>query len=295
MQVTQLVGDSFLPATQGRMRLMGVWQLASDAREFGGYSSLLAMPEGQFQTYSDFGWRLRFSAPGAPRKPARLDHVPTDPKLLKKWQSDIESATRDPKTGDIWLGYEGLNMIRRHSAADGTWSSVRPPEMAHWPQNSGAESLLRLADGRFIVMSEGGMGTKPGPSVGLLYDHDPVEGGKPLIFGLKHPKGYRSTDMAQLPDGRVLILLRDFDPPFPPIFRSQLLIADPATIEKGQYWQWQTLLDFASPIPSENYEGMAIRDLGKGMVDIWIIADDNQAALEQTLLLKIRWNTLGSH
>nr|WP_281351877.1 esterase-like activity of phytase family protein [Altericroceibacterium indicum] len=269
---------------------MGVWQLASDAREFGGYSSLLAMPDGQFQTYSDFGWRLRFSAPGAPQRPARLDHVPTDRKLLKKWQSDIESATRDPKTGDIWLGYEGMNMIRRHSAANGKWASVHPPEMAHWPHNSGAESLLRLADGRFIVMSEGGTGPKPAPSVGLLYDHDPVEGGTPLIFGLAHPKGYRSTDMAQLPDGRVLILLRDFDPPFPPIFRSRLLIADPATIKKGQYWHWQTLLDFASPIPSENYEGLAVRDLGGGLVDLWMISDDNQAVLQQTLLLQIRWD-----
>ncbi|RKF22324.1 esterase-like activity of phytase family protein [Altericroceibacterium spongiae] len=289
-QVSRIVSRAVLPATEGDMHLLGVWQLSSRARSFGGYSSLLALPDGRFWAFSDFGWRLAFSQPSRSSGAPDLQKVPGDPKLIKKWQHDIESSTRDPQTGDLWLGYEGMNMIRRHSATSNEWAAAFPPEMEHWPKNSGPESLQRLADGRFLVLSEGGTGTRPGPSEGLLFDKDPVAGGVPTRFRLIPPKGYRPTDLALLPDGRVLILLRKLDLPLPPFFRSRLLIADPATIREGENWSWQTLLDFAPPIPAENYEGMDIRDLGGGAVDIWIIADDNQAALERTLLLKLRWN-----
>ncbi len=63
--------------------------------------------------------------------------------------------------------------------------------------------------------------------------------------------------MALLPDGRVLILFRGLKF-FPPGFAVRLALADPAEIRLGKVWHWQDVGAIESPVPMDNYEGLAV-------------------------------------
>ncbi|NQZ48212.1 MAG: hypothetical protein HRT63_11910, partial [Erythrobacter sp.] len=76
---------------------------------------------------------------------------------------------------------------------------------------------------------------------------------------------------------------------FPP-FSTLLAIADPPeknTDGVGGTWSPHITLRLDGVVPRENYEGIAARGLDDGRHQIWIISDDNIAAIERTLLVKL--------
>ena len=269
------------------LSVAGAWQLNSGNRMFGGYSALLAKGHDTLIAYSDDATVLRFTAPGAPAgEPLLVARVPVG----GKWKSDrdLESATADPATGQRWFGFEENNRIERFDPGAREPREVFPQAMANWPANGGAESMTRLADGRFIVLREDPDWLSSGERPGLLFAGDPVEGAPPVEFGFRPPIGYDPSDMAALPDGRVLILLRSLNLPVPPLFRSKLVIADPRDIAAGKPWPWRELATFHGPVPRDNYEGLAVVPDRTG-VTLWLISDDNKAPYQRTLLLELHW------
>ncbi|MDD3799832.1 MAG: esterase-like activity of phytase family protein, partial [Novosphingobium sp.] len=100
---------------------------------------------------------------------------------------------------------------------------------------------------------------------------------------------YRPTDMAQLPDGRVLVLLRRLVWPMPPRFAGKIAIADPAEIRKDGTWTGKVAANLASPLPTDNFEGLAVETGEDGETIVWVISDDNTARSQRTILLKLRW------
>jgi hypothetical protein len=88
----------------------------------------------------------------------------------------------------------------------------------------------------------------------------------------------------------VLILLRRIDV-FPWLrLTSRLVIADPAAIVPGEAWPWRPLAEIRPPLPAENYEGLAVEPRADGELRLWLISDDNGAAIQRTLLLALDWN-----
>jgi hypothetical protein len=250
----------------------------------------MATEGGTLTAVSDVGKSLRFRRPdlGGPASP-RLDTIrtrqlPSD----ARFDGDIESATHDPLTGVTWYGYEGSNRIRRFAPGAVAGVAVAPPAMRDWPGNGGPESMVRLADGRFIVLQEHPPWLSQGGRPGLLFPSDPVAGARPLEFTFRPPIGYDPSDIAALPDGRVMILLRALDLPFPPFFKGMLLVADPADIAAGKAWPWRKLADLEAPLPMDNYEGLAAVPDRDG-VTLWLISDDNFARIQRTLLLELHW------
>jgi len=266
------------------LRLVGMWQLESPNTEFGGYSALLALPDRRLVAYSDRGGVLTFTPPGEGQGEPEFQQIPVTKAVA--YNLDFESATRDPATGLRWIGIENVNAIVRLSA-DGEPQDVRqPPEMQDWPRNSGAEAMLRLPDGRFIVLGEreGISSLTAGPA--LLFAGDPVDGAEAIRFRFVPPQGFLPTDLAGLPDGRVLILLRGLGFGVPP-FRAKLVVADPSRIRAGEAWPWTPFSELSPPLPRDNYEGMAIVPTPDGGADLWIISDDNKASLQRTLLIRL--------
>lgn len=94
--------------------------------------------------------------------------------------------------------------------------------------------------------------------------------------------------MAQLPDGRVLIVMRRLVWPFPIRFAVRLMLANPADIRPGQEWRAIDLGGIEDPALLDNYEGLALVPRPDGLVTGWLISDDNGAALQRTLLLKLQ-------
>ncbi len=239
---------------------------------------------------SDRGRFLRADLPLDSRGQAVIAAVIPGDNEEKKLQ-DIESATFDRASGRIWLGYEGRNAIMRTGRDFGDRHLAEPDAMRDWPHNSGPEAMARLPDGRFMVLSEASHDDGWGDSYGLLFPGDPVTGAKPLSFSFVPPDGYHPSDLALLPDGRVLILVRGVRIRPYPHFAARILIADPERIRAGQPWEWQSVAELEGPVPHENYEGLAVAGGADGRsVTIWLISDDNQARLlQRTLLVRLEW------
>lgn len=281
----------------------GVWEFEGDGLLFGGYSALLALYDGRLQAFSDRGGRFTFLQPD--HEPALTTGIertiavqPVD-ELYQMEMFDIESAARDPATGDYWLAFEFQHAIARYSA-DGVVKGVRIiDDEVEWPGNSGAEAMVRLIDGRFLVIPEGGEGA-------LLYQGDPLTGGTAQTVAYKAPPGdFSVTDAAQLPDGRIVLVLRRVAWGIPP-FEARIAIAawpdvgptaEPAMgpnsgLKGGEepVLAPQIALDLTAVLPPDNYEGIAVRERGDGTLDLWVIADDNLSVMQRTLVAKLRFD-----
>lgn len=272
----------------GELEVSGAWAMTSDYPGFGSYSALVALGDGRLFAASDTGRMLAFAPPGAPRARVEMDFFAgrLEP---NKYLVDIEGMTRDPVSGRIWVAYEGCNAIERFEADLTGARRARPPAMRDWPGNTGPEGLLRLADGRFLVLSESRAEYFESRFAALLFPGDPVEGAVPARFAFAGPAGFRPVDAAELPDGRVLILLRKVTW-LPPGFESRIVVADPAEIRAGQTWRGREIAAIATRQLSENYEGLTVESLPDGAVRLWLISDDNRSALQRTQLLALRWD-----
>ena len=284
-------GPAVIP---GEPELVGAWELSSDNRWFGSYSAMTSLGDGRIAAFSDRGARMIFSVSnGRPEliELAGLPQEPDTPKIL----TDIESVAYDATSGNFWLGLEGLNAISRIDMGMTQSTTVRPRDMSDWSLNSGAEALTRLADGRFLVISEGTEGHGQDDMPGLVFAGDPVagdSGGGAAVtrFRFKPQEGYRATEMAALPDGRVLILMRSWRIAFPIRFVARLALADPKTIVAGERWAWETVAVWEDDrIPLDNYEGMAVIPEADGSLSLWVISDDNDMQMQRSLLLHFRW------
>ncbi|MDZ4308657.1 esterase-like activity of phytase family protein [Allopontixanthobacter sp.] len=277
----------------GEVEVLRAWKATSNSDHFGGYSALVATGEGQLIAASDRGRIMQLSLPGNGSPAARLSYLPGLIKARKQL-FDIESMTRDPASGQVWLGYEGINTVERRDSRLENARRVRPLQMQDWPDNKGAEAMVRLADGRFILLAEGSTGRARQTFRGLLFASDPVEDPHQIRaakeFGFQAPSGYRPVDMAQIPDGRVLILVRRMHWQVMPRFTAKLVLADPAAIVPGRTWSGRVIAEFAPPLPSDNYEGLALWPRADGTLDLWLISDDNRTGFQSTYLLEMRWN-----
>ncbi len=266
------------PEASSLLRVTGIWDIDGSGAGFGGFSALLAMPGDQLRSFSDRGWRFTF----AMSSKGPTDFVTGQVVPAKGYSSrlfDIESATPAPGGDAYWLSYEATHAVHRF-AADNTPELVRDlSEDMDWPANSGIEAMVRLANGRFVVFPEAG-------TVGLVFAGDPTDGAGIEPFQVDWPEAdFRPTDAAQLPDGRVLVLLRRFSMTPLPTFESLLVSGDIPQPEV--VWQPEVFARLGQLLPPENYEGLAIRPRTDGSSELWLISDDNFSAFQRTLLVRM--------
>jgi hypothetical protein len=289
LTVTPLPTEGF---DLGEVELVGAWHLESPNSHFGSYSALLAMPDCQLFSASDTGKLLRFPMPDCEGEtvPEPVIERFAGRSVMKKKLIDIESLARDPQTGRLWVGYEGTNTIERLESDLTGAKSVRPAAMRGWSSNSGPEAMARLDNGHFIVISEGREGYWDSDYPALLFEGDPLEEPGVRNFSFEPPAGYRPVDMAQMPDGRVLILVREFVLGLPPTFNVKMVVVDPADIAVGEVWRGREIASISAPELEDNYEGLAIEQGEGDLLDLWLISDDNNTSFQRTMLLKLVWS-----
>ena len=265
-------------------RVEGVWHYSSaPSLRVGGYSALLTMGDDTLRAFSDRGFRFTFPAPDVPAGDARIPEIERQAMAEERlnwvyW--DIESATQDLTTGDYWLGFEFEHAIQRFSDASEPEGLHSLEGAFNWTSNSGLEAMERMSDGSFVAIPEG-------QRYALLYASDPVEGGELLQIAFETPaESFAVTDLAQLPDGRLLLLMRNVAWGSPP-FEGLIAIADPPSSGSDTAWSPKVALRFDGVIPRENYEGLAVREREDGSVIVWVISDDNISAFQRTLLAKL--------
>ncbi|TPG13748.1 esterase-like activity of phytase family protein [Sphingomonas oligophenolica] len=282
-------------ARLGGLTYIGGVELTGSDPAFGGYSSL-AVAGDRFTLLSDGGNILRFSM-GEDWQPrdASGANLPAGPGTgWEKRDRDSESMATDER--HVWVGFEGYNQIWRYDAgfarAD-AW--IAPKAMRAWSANGGPESLVALPDGRFLTISEmshspkrrweGSEKARLKTRDALIFAHDPVADPHPRRFAVVEQRRYDISDAAALPNGDVLLLNRKFVLPFR--FVTRITRVRAARIRAGAVVVPETIATLGAPLIGENFEGIAVtRERDATM--IWIVSDDNQSALQRTLLLKFR-------
>ncbi|PNU01669.1 esterase-like activity of phytase family protein [Novosphingobium guangzhouense] len=273
----------------GPFRMEGAWQIKSSNAWVFGYSAMVAHTDGRLLAFNDSGHTLMFSPPGAKPSKAREKRIRFKDPIHTKAGRDVESVAYDPANRRYWLGMEGLNVVTRLSANLKETGRVAPAGMAHWGLNTGAEAMTRLPDGRFIAIRE------VPPSLGearlhdaLLFSGDPVQHPDAARFQFDGPDNFSAVDMALLPDGRALILMRRLLWPMPLRFAGRIVIADTARIRPGKVWPSATLASLASVLPVDNFEAIAAVPQPDGRITVWLMSDDNaMRVLQRTLLWKL--------
>jgi len=284
----------------GDLTLTGAWELTSPHGWFGGFSALVLnkSEDGALALIAgtDRGWLLDLDLAGeAPRAIPGSFRFVGDRKRGRKEVVDLESLARDPATGALWAGFENDNLIARYTA-DGPTTWRAPPEIQQWSRNSGPETMTRLADGRFLMLAEGPVDGSDTVHEALLFAGDPVKAGKPLAFFFAAPPDYDPVDATQLPDGRVLILLRRVEYAIPARFDTAIAIADPASIRAGLAWTARVIQRLNGGVFADNFEGIAFvpsaDDAASGT--IWVIADNNFSGFQRNMLVRFAWDDLAA-
>lgn len=275
------------PRRLGALIFLGAWELGSGNEDFGGISALAALADGRFVGVSDAGTLIGFGLTNDHRadRPFIAPLPGSEESTASYLDRDSEGIAHDRESGQFWVSYEQNHAIRRFSRSFARLTGVaHPKEMQGWPGNKGAECLIRLADGRFIVISESLEDN--GSHQGLLFSGDPVESGTGIArFAYRPPAGYRVTDGVQLPDGRLILLNRWVG--LPNGFAAKLALVDPKKIVEGESVKGRVIATLASPLLVDNMEGIAVTRHGEDTI-IWLISDNNFNIFQRTLLMKFR-------
>lgn len=278
------------PIGNGPLVLVGGWELFSENSDFGGFSALHAMGDGRLIALSDAAILAGFTI--TPRGSAVDSFVAPLPvrkgERSTKKEQDSESLTFDPVSGRYWVGFEQRHRLRRYAPgfarAEATGS---PAAMRDWPRNGGAEAIVRLRDGRFLVFAES-RATRPGVMAALIFQSDPSEAdAKTSSFAYRPPQGYRITDIAQLPDGRLVALHRRFN--MVEGVSATIGLIDLGDIQARAVVRPRIIATLKPPLPTDNMEGIAV-DRESGKTIFWVISDDNYLALQRSLLLKFEFS-----
>jgi hypothetical protein len=250
---------------------------------FGGFSAL-AIREGRALLLNDGGNVLSLALRRGKVVDPRGHVLPDGPGIgWHRRDRDSESLALDPATGTVWVGFETDNEIWRYSPdftrpAGQAW----PEEMRNWEVNQGAESLVRLRDGRFVAIAE----RKPDRRTRhmLLFSGDPIDSRTRVTpMRLRVPLRYHPSDAAELPNGDLLVLLRRFQYPFR--FTAKLLRVPRAALQRGADVEGEVIATLAPPIIGENAEGLTVTREGKRTM-LWIVTDNDGMPWRPTYLLK---------
>lgn len=266
----------------GALDYLGGWAIKSNDPRFGGISAMHVEGD-EVTALSDAGSVIRFPLPG--RGPAQADifPLPDGPgSSAAKGNRDVEAMAVSKDS--YWLAFEGANEIWRYSRK--SWkrgASSAPPAMKDWPANVGSEAMLRLKDGRFVLFREEKAG-RDGSTQALLFEGDPaLPSTRVRTIRYRPPDGYRITDAATLPDGRLLFLNRRFG--LPGGFTAKLTLA-PEPGPAMETLAGAEIAHFQLPQPVDNMEALSVtQENGRNI--LWLASDDNLNPIQRTILLKL--------
>lgn len=264
----------------GRLDFLGAWALTSNDARVGGISAL-HVEAGEALAISDAGWRIRLPLPGGrDRVRAEVGMIEEGPGPPgDKINRDVESLVVH---GDsAWIGFEQANAVWRYGRRRfERRSSAAPPLMRQWGDNAGPEAMVRLPGGRFLVFAEG----NGGDSEVAFFAGDPSVAGTPALrLRYRPPQGYRVTDAALLPDGRLMLLNRRVG--LFAGFTARLTLAALPGLAEGALIAGEEVAAFEGTVTRDNLEALSVTREGARTI-LWIASDDNYNPLQRTLLMK---------
>ena len=282
-----------LPDLPGPLRPLGGLVIDAAALGGGGFSGAHLARDLTLTLISDRGhWaEARLLLDGlTPVGLAPLRHGPLRDEAGKSiprgFAADAEALARLPD-GTWLVAFERRHRIRAYRPLDGPGLYVAaPPGLEGAPANGGLESLAVLPDGRLFTIAET---FTPPDRPELRHAWLGVPGRWTSLYWQPSP-GFHPTDAAILPDGRALVLERRFS--LLGGFSARLVMTAPDALRsarEGAVLHGETILMLDdAPLPSENWEAVAVTRFGDQTL-VALISDDNESILQRSLLLLFAW------
>jgi hypothetical protein len=290
----QIAAQPFaLPDLPGPLRPLGGLVLAPDMLGGGGFSGVHLAPDLTLTLISDRGhWaEARLVLDGlTPIGLQPLRHGPLRDEAGKPiprgFAADAEALARLPD-GTWLVAFERRHRIRAYRRLDGPGAYVAaPPGLEAAPPNGGLESLAVLPDRRLFTIAET---FTPPDRPELRHAWLGAPGRWTPLYWQPAP-GFHPTDAAILPDSRALVLERRFS--LLGGFSARLVMTAPDALRsarEGAVLRGETILMLNdAPLPSENWEAVAVTRLGDQTL-VALISDDNESVLQRSLLLLFAW------
>ena len=249
----------------GPMRLLGAWKLKSADRRVGGLSSL-AFDHGTLVALSDSGVIVRFPKPGGPTGPAVVQELPGGPgNPRQKINRDSEAMVRDPTGRGWWVAFETrAELWLYNSTFTRALRRVTIPP-GGLQLNRGVEGLASSGADLLLLPENGGR---------LLWLANDRWSEVRFDFAAK-----RSSGMARLPDGSLLVLERRLSG-----FGIVNSIVRLKPCSSGYCLDWRKRLPVGI---IDNVEGIAVEPRGGGTNRLWLVTDDDSAPPRRTLLIEL--------
>ncbi|BEU98918.1 esterase-like activity of phytase family protein [Novosphingobium olei] len=290
--LTDLLGASGPIAVGPDVQIVGAWAMRGGFPLFGNYSALTFLPDGRLFALGDRNSYLVMQTPDRGTGPVAvgMPFPVTWPDL--HISTDAESVSAIAGTGQLLVGREGTDRLAVFDPDMTRFHEIRVRELREWGFNQGPEAMRQLADGRLVLIAEMRQHWYDRSRYpGFVFRGIPQPGERPARFVLDMPEGFRPTELAQLPDGRVLVLGRKFTVTG---FYSVIVTADPGDIRAGAEVRTQEIARIGDSRVRENYEGMAVRPERDGSATIWLVSDSNTMVwLQRTILLKLHVRKAG--
>ena len=248
------------------LRIAGAWRLTTDDPRFGGLSAL-AIDHGELLALSDSGVLARFARPSVGPAIVRISELPGGPGSPRfKVNRDSESLVRDAAGRGWWVGFETRNQLRLFDPGFTRTLGTIDFGEDRWPENLGIEAMIAGTGERLILVPE------------LAHGVVTVANGRARSEPLTGV-GSKISDMARLPDGEMLVLLRDIGPTG---FRTSL----GALVKRADGWRVERRVPLYLGMFA-NFEGIAVERRGDGGTRLWLITDDNFQPPMTTMLVAL--------
>jgi len=196
--------------------------------------------------------------------------------------ADAEGIDVDPATGEVWISFEGVARLRRHSGPDLSASSLPPVPPAFVSDgNSGLEALARDGQGRAYTLPERPAAGYGPATVFPLFRLDPATGDWDIAARLTHDRDWLAVGADFGPDGAFYLLERRFAGI---AFASRIRRFD---LEAGRGILGGTVV-YRSPLGRHgNLEGMAIWQDKRGRLRAVMVADDNHKPYQRSQIVEV--------
>lgn len=276
----------------GRLEYLGGLILAGSDRGFGGYSGITVDADGAgLWAIADTGhWlrlELRRNEAGLPIDVIAAQILPlrdaSGVAVTRKTLSDAESLRRLPD-GRWLVSFERAHRLWIFDMPGGAATATlqAPDSIAQQPENGGIEAVAAFANGDLLLFSEDMPALNDGDgSAAWLW-----RAGAWRDLAWPARDGFKPTDAVALDNGDVVVLERFYLPLIGPKARLQRIPA--ASLDAGKL-QPELLAEWAAPYSVDNMEALDVRRMSDGSRWLYVMSDDNQNALQRTLLMVFRY------
>lgn len=273
----------------GELDYRGGISLRSTDPRFGGFSGIHVSSDGTtLLAISDRGaWlrlRLTYDKGGRLAGAARGEMgalIGEDGKPLTGEQRDAEALAVLPD-GDMLVGFERKHRILHYPEASPPFSKPpvlfpAPPGLEEAPSNGGLEALVHVGRGFLVGIAE--RMTAGGGALAAWVGR----GGVWEPFGYVRRPGFRVTAAGLLPAGDLLVIEHRYSAASGSVARFVRVPRN--AIAPRRRVEGRLLAEFAPPLTTENFEGVAIRRGTGPEALIYVMSDDNFNPLQRTLLM----------